>query len=410
MPFSLRRTASLVLRDWEQSGAFAADLIDAASRVDSLDPRNRAALQRLVYGVIRNQRLLDHVIDSLVRDRPDPLSRRLLRLGLAEVLLLDSSPHAAVHETVGLAGRTKSLVNAVLRRALREIDLIRASWETLAPEIRWSVPGFLWKRWIAQYGEAEAAKLAMWNQQPSPVYLRLNASPDHPLDLEAAHVEAVPGHPAYVSVREDLPRDWMDRGWAYAQDPSTQGAIDRLQVTPDSVILDACAAPGGKTLAIVQAGAQHLWATDQSPDRLAQMRETFRRLRIDARVKTAQQDWLQPLADDLVGLRFDRILIDAPCSNTGVIRRRIDVPWRLRPEDFITLPSTQLALLETLASRLRPNGRIVYSTCSLDHEENEQVTARFLERHPSFGLLSEGKTLPWKDGFDGAYSAAFAGA
>jgi 16S rRNA (cytosine967-C5)-methyltransferase len=106
-------------------------------------------------------------------------------------------------------------------------------------------------------------------------------------------------------------------------------------------------------------------------------------------------------------LSFDRILIDAPCSNTGVIRRRIDVPWRLRRADFNQFPAHQLALLEALALRLNPGGRIVYSTCSLDFEENEAVTAAFLARHPDYHLVSEGKVLPWVDGFDGAYSAAF---
>ena len=407
MSFSLRRSASLILRDWEQTGGFATDLIDATAASQRLESRDRAALQRLVYGVIRNQRLLDHVMDGLVHDRPDPLSRRLLRLGLCELLLLEGPAHAVVHEIVGLAGRTKSLINAILRRSIREQDSIRLSWETLPQDVRLSVPAFLWERWNKQYGPEAAASLAAWNQQPAPTYLRVHPPDGQILDHSAAQVEPVPDYPCYVRVKEGLPRQWLDEGWVYAQDPSTQAAITHLEAGPEHSVLDACAAPGGKTLAIAQTGAQRIWATDESAARLAQLDANLRRLRIDHLVTTARQDWLGPISAELEALSFDRILIDAPCSNTGVIRRRIDVPWRLRRADFTQLPAHQLALVEALSLRLNPGGRIVYSTCSLDFEENEAVTAAFLARHPDFRLVSEGKVLPWVDGFDGAYSAAF---
>jgi 16S rRNA (cytosine967-C5)-methyltransferase len=407
MSFSLRRSASLILRDWEQTGGFATDLIEATAASQRLEPRDRAALQRLVYGVIRNQRLLDHVMDGLVHDRPDPLSRRLLRLGLCELLLLEGPAHAVVHEIVGLAGRTKSLINAILRRSIREQDSVRLSWESLPLDVRWSVPAFLWERWNKQYGPEVAARLAAWNQQPAPTYLRVHPPVGQILDHSAAQVEPVPDYPCYVRVKEGLPRQWLDEGWVYAQDPSTQAAITRLDSGPEHSVLDACAAPGGKTLAIAQTGAQRIWATDESAARLAQLDGNLRRLRIDHLVTAARQDWLGPISAELEALSFDRILIDAPCSNTGVIRRRIDVPWRLRRADFTQFPAHQLALLEALALRLNPGGRIVYSTCSLDFEENEAVTAAFLARHPDYHLVSEGKVLPWVDGFDGAYSAAF---
>jgi len=407
MSFSLRRAASLVLRDWEQTGGFAADLIEATAVSQRIEPRDRAALQRLVYGVIRNQRLLDQVMDGLVHDRPDPLSRRLLRLGLCELLLLEGPPHAVVHEVVGLAGRTKSLINAILRRSIREQDAIRLSWQALPPDVRWSVPAFLWERWTKQYGPESAGRLAAWNQDPAPTYLRLHPPVGQILDEPAAQVEPVPDFPCYVRVKDGLPRQWLDDGWVYAQDPSTQSAITRLAAGPEHSVLDACAAPGGKTLAIAQTGARRIWATDESAARLAQLDANLRRLRINHFITTVRQDWLAPVNAELEPLTFDRILIDAPCSNTGVIRRRIDVPWRLRRADFTQLPGHQLALLEALAPRLTPGGRIVYSTCSLDYEENEAVTAAFLARHPDYQLISEGKVLPWVDGFDGAYSAAF---
>ncbi|MBU6300483.1 MAG: hypothetical protein KGS60_02940 [Verrucomicrobia bacterium] len=407
MAFSLRRSASLLLREWEQSNAFAADLVEQSSSNLHLDPRDRAALQRLVYAVIRHQRLLDHVIASLVRDRPNALTRRLLRMGLAELLLLDGAPHAVVSETVTLAGRSKGLVNAVLRRAIREMDPIRASWPELPPEIRWSVPGFLWKRWCQQHGLENSVTLARWNLQPAHVYLRLHPPEDGMPNLEEARVAPVPGFPAYVRAEGPLPRQWLEAGWAYAQDPSTQSAVDRLQVFPGASVLDACAAPGGKTLAIVQAAPDtRILATDQSPERVAQLRDNLRRLRCDSRVEIIRQDWLAPEVPLPGSARFDRILLDVPCSNTGVIRRRIDVPWRLKPEDFAQLRATQFSLLERLSGCLAPGGRIVYSTCSLDREENEEVVERFLTAHPDFHLASQSSVKPWEDGFDGAFSAA----
>jgi len=408
MRFSLRRCCSLLLRDWEQSDCFAADLVDKAASKFRLDSRDRAALQRLMYAVIRNQRLLDHVIDSLVRDRPDPLSRRLLRIGLADLLLLEAPPHAVVHETVGLAGRTKPMVNAVLRRATREGELIRSAWTTLPPEIRWSVPSILWQRWREQFGPDHSLQLAIWNQQPSSVYLRLNAPPQKTLDLAAADVVPIERFPAYVRLNGSLPREWLESGCAYAQDPSTQPAVAQLDLRPGCTVLDACAAPGGKTLAIIQAAADlQVWATDQSEERLAQLTGNLRRLRLDQAVEVGLQNWLEPISPKLANQRFDRILIDAPCSNTGVIRRRIDVPWRLQKSDFAKHQQTQLALLTNLVPRLAVGGRIVYSTCSLDREENEAVTEAFLKSHPALRLVSETRILPWIDGFDGAYSAAF---
>ncbi len=409
MAFALRRSSSLLLRDWEKTDAFAADLVDQTASRQRLEPRDRAALQRIVYAVIRNQRLLDHIIMSLVRDRPDALTRRLLRMGLAELLLLQGAPHAVVSETVALAGRAKGLVNAVLRRADREADEIRAAWPSLPPDVRWSVPAFLWNRWVGQHGLEASLHLAQWNQEPAPVYLRLNPPPGTMLDHSAAQTSPVPGFPAFVRAEGPLPRQWLEEGWAYAQDPSTQSAVDRLEVESTSSILDACAAPGGKTLAILQAGPpDRLVATDQSPERLSQLRENMRRLRCESKIELALQDWLAPAPPSLADEKFDRILLDAPCSNTGVIRRRIDVPWRLQPEEFSQLQATQTALLDRLSNYLAPQGRIVYSTCSLDRDENEQVIEAFLAAHPDFYLVSQSRVQPWTDGFDGAYSASLA--
>jgi len=402
--FRLRQACSLLLRDWEQASGYAADLLDRIAV--GLPAADRAALQRLFFAVLRHQRLLDHLVSSLTGRRPDPLARRLLRIGLADLLILGSPPHAAVHETVALAGRSKPLVNAVLRRAVRESDALRASFPSLPPPIRCSVPDLLWERWTREFGEEAALRLAAWNQEPAPVYLRLHGGPSLP------DTDTVPGSSHHVRLREraPLPRQALENGTAYAQDPSTQKAIDLLDVRPGLRILDACAAPGGKTLAICQAGATPglVWAADSSEARLETLRANLARLRLGTSVTVFRKDWMEDQATAAPDLpqTFDRILLDAPCSNTGVIRRRVDVPWRLREHDFRTLPDLQLRLLEAVCPHLARGGRLVYSTCSLDRAENEAVTEAFLAAHPAFRLREAHRVLPWIDGFDGAYAAA----
>jgi 16S rRNA (cytosine967-C5)-methyltransferase len=151
-----------------------------------------------------------------------------------------------------------------------------------------------------------------------------------------------------------------------------------------------------------------VWAADSSETRLATLRQNLTRLRLDASVVVLHRDWAET-AEPRSGepATFDRILLDAPCSNTGVIRRRIDVPWRLRESDFHTLPDLQLRLLAAVAARLAPGGKLVYSTCSLDRSENEAVAGAFSARHPQFRFREDRRILPWRDGFDGAYAAVW---
>jgi len=186
-------------------------------------------------------------------------------------------------------------------------------------------------------------------------------------------------------------------GWFYVQDPSTLLATGQLGAQPGESILDLCAAPGGKTTQIAQmiGNRGRIVARDNQPERLKRLEENCRRLGANC-VEMSNA----PGA-------FDRILVDAPCSNTGVLRRRVDARWRLQPEELKRLSRRQSALLSQAAQELKSSGTLVYATCSLEPEENEQVARKFVEEHPDFKLENERQLLPFVEGVDGAYVAAF---
>ncbi len=406
MKRSPRRIALQVLQQWEKGSTYAADLIEAEVSQYRLRPIDRPLVQQLIYTTIRNQTLLDHFARLLTDGKLDPKTRRILRLGLAELVLMDGTPHAVVNETVSLASKwAKGVVNAVLRRAIDEKENLLVAVPTLEPSIRWSLPSFLWDRWIDQFGLEDTSKLAAWNQIPSPVYLRINPLHERPIQ-SCDGVSEVAGHPAYRKVNGDLPKDALNEGLVYAQDPSTALAISLLAPKPGETILDACAAPGGKTLAI--ASAMHnqgqIIATDNSPNRVERLRINLKRLSVSNTV-CQLKNWQVEDSEAEALPEFDRILVDVPCSNTGVIRRRIDVKWRIKPRDFAKLQETQLQLLHAVSKRLKPGGSLVYSTCSLETDENEAVVEKFLEQNPEFSLREQQRSLPWRDGFDGAFAA-----
>lgn len=189
----------------------------------------------------------------------------------------------------------------------------------------------------------------------------------------------------------------FQNGWFYVQDPSTLLAVNELDAQPGENILDLCAAPGGKTAYIAQQmqNRGRIVARDNQPGRLQLVRENCDRLGVSC-VEFQEEGPSSP---------FDRILVDAPCSNTGVMRRRVDLRWRIKPGELDRLRQTQQTLLEQAASQLKPGGTLVYSTCSLEPEENKSVTSDFLTAHADFKLEGERQLLPFADGVDGAYVA-----
>ena len=401
------------------------DRLEAALAGTRLSTPDRHLCQELVYGVVRWQGALDWLITRKTEGRAQkPMLRNLLRLGLYQIFWLDRIPsHAAVNETVELARQSgyntqAGFVNAVLRNYVREFDATKrllAELKTEQPHVGHSHPEWLVARWHKLWGAERTAQLMDWNNTPPKTFARVNVLKADPGKLvEQWRQEGV----EYDFVR----RDWFEenlvfelkshpplsrlasfqQGQFYVQDPSTLLAVRELDPQPGESVLDLCAAPGGKLTYIAQLmrNEGRLLAHDTAADRLKLIEQNCARLGI-----TCLQTALPSTLNTQPSTAFDRILIDAPCSNTGVMRRRVDLRWRIRWEAIAKLQATQEELLRQAAPLLRPGGTLVYSTCSLEPEENSQVVAGFLGEHPEFRLERTRELLPFVDGVDGTYVA-----
>ena len=403
----VRLIALDTLLEWEEGEEFARDIMARRAQGEIHDSRDAALLQNIIFTTLRNLSLLDHWISRLASSEEiDRDLRWILRIGLAQLVILRVAPHAAVNETVNLARHAGAMVNAVLRRAQRELIDLESETGHLPLDIRLSHPRWLVDRWTAQFGEEDATALCEWNQRPAPGYIRINrlhAKPLLPIDLH----DLAPAKQKDFFIATRPPREWLAQGRCYAQDPSTAVACELLAPQPSDTVLDACAAPGGKTalLAQMMKNEGRIVATDSSPRRIPRLQENLRKLNVkNARI--FEHDWLSGKVTFPWGaLRFDRILLDAPCSNTGVMRRRIDVRWRIKESSFAGMAASQSQLLSALLAQLKPGGSLVYSTCSIDAEENERVVESVLKSTSGFTLQETRSSLPWRDEVDGAFAA-----
>ncbi len=410
MKESSRALALAALRRWRTGTEFADHIVADTFARSALNSADRAFALELFYGLLRNLTLLDFWIAQLRSAPVDANSRDILRLGLYQILLIETAAHAAVFETVELAPpRARGLINALLRRALREKDGLTKLARDLPLAARFSEPQFLVEKWTQQFGPESAIELCRWNNQPAAVHARIN-----PLKISAAaFMQKYPGsfslgeRVGFVNLLE--PAAALANGDCYIQDPSTALACELLQPAPGETVLDACAAPGGKSayLAGMMANRGTLICADRDEARLDRLRRNFVRLGV-ANATIVRCDWPEAKSIRVAAFQprsFHKILLDAPCSNTGVMRRRVDVRWRLRPKEFARMRAQQLAILENVAPLLNPGGSLVYSTCSLEPEENEEVVAAFLGAHAAFRRTRYEQTLPFRDGIDGAYTA-----
>ncbi len=402
-----RRATVDALQQWESGTVFADEVLHRALEEPSFGPFDRAFLTETFYGILRHRTAMDFLISQLRDTALDPLTRQILRLGFYQIFRMRIPHHAAVNETVNLAGRARGLVNALLRRSIREKEELLARLEQTPLAVRFSHPDFLVRRWEERYGAEATARLCLWNNTPAEIYARVNGLRVTVEELLSLLPEAsiAPQHPHALKLRQ-VPHGAMARGLCYIQDPSTLLCVDLLDPQPGETVLDACAAPGGKSGYIAEKMRQSgtLYATDLSTQRLERLEGNLRRLGV-VNAKVHRADWGHPAPDLLPGLEFDRILIDAPCSNTGVIRRRVDVRWRLQPHDFEEMPARQKAIAFNLVPRVRPGGVLVYSTCSLEPEENEAVVTAITARFPEMELLHVRRSLPHENGADGAFAA-----
>ncbi|XHR29199.1 MAG: 16S rRNA (cytosine(967)-C(5))-methyltransferase RsmB [Chthoniobacteraceae bacterium] len=408
MSFSNSRTACVqALHRWESGATFADEVLHSTLAEARFNVFDRAFLTETFYGILRRRSALDFLIRQLRDTDLDSETRQVLRLGFYQIFWMRIPHHAAVNETVNLAGRARGLVNALLRRAIREKELLDEKLAEAPASVRFSHPKFLIERWESQFTPEETARLCEWNNTPAEIYVRANRLKVTTGELLAASpsvAEASGLHPLSIRVKQ-VPFQWLMEGLCYVQDPSTLMAVELLDPKPGDTILDACAAPGGKAsyMAELMGNSGRVVACDSSRPRLERLRENMLRMNVSC-VETRRVDWLaRPLPFDPES--FDRILVDAPCSNTGVIRRRVDVRWRLTPGDFEEMPRRQRAILDAVFPLLKPGGTLVYSTCSMEPEEDNAVAEAFARETPGVRLEETGRRTPHRDAMDGAFAA-----
>jgi 16S rRNA (cytosine967-C5)-methyltransferase len=418
-----RAIALRVLGDVARSGALLADRL-AAPDVEGLDTRDRAFLHELVLGTLRTRGALDHALSAVVDRtlaRIDPGVLDVLRLGAYQILKMRVPDRAAVSEAVELARegapRATGFVNAALRRLAREGAA--APPDPATDPLGWlttagSLPRWLAERWLDRLGPEVAHARASALLEPPAAALRLN--PRRPEAAERVALAGVtlqalvvPG--AFVATSGSL-APLASEGIVYAQDQGSQ-LVAHLAARLEGRLLDACAAPGGKTTLLGDLGpAARVAALEVSPSRLATLAGLVRRWGA-ANVAVVGGDARRP---PLRG-PFDVVLVDAPCSGLGTLGRHPDIRWKARPRDLPRHAIRQREILEGVAPLVAPGGRLVYATCSVEPEENEGVLAPFLEEHRELRVAplpgwAEGfrsgpfaRTLPERDGGDAFFAA-----
>jgi 16S rRNA (cytosine967-C5)-methyltransferase len=407
---SARQTALAALQLWRKQDRFADSVVSGLLANAYLTPSDRAFALELFYGVLRNLTLLDFWVGCLRTSHIQIEVRDILRLGLHQLFLLKTREHAAVHETVALASqKQRPIINAVLRAATRQRTELLAGADAQPLFVRASHPQFLVERWQQYFGAEYTEDLCKWNNRPAPMYGRINRIKTDPQTFLQLYPDSrpLPGIPDFVEFNI-LPMAALDSGHCYIQDPSTAIACQLLDPKPGEKILDACAAPGGKTAYVAQLLQNRgvIIACDRDLERLQVLKDNVIRLGATI-IRAVPHDWTRnhPPKEILSIAPFDRVLLDAPCTNTGVMRRRIDARWRLRPEDFSRMSNEQLTIARAVLRLLKPGGILVYSTCSIEREENEQVVRQLVAEQPGLALEREKDSLPFRDGFDGAYAA-----
>ena len=418
-------------------------LTDSFKRYRYFNSLDRAFLTELTYGVIRWRERLDWVIrlfSKISIEKIELETLNILRLGLYQILFLSRTPSsAAVNESVELAKRIRGkggagFVNAVLRSAIRQKDEIRYPDIHEDPVLHLSVvqshPLWLVQRWVRERGVEETLQICIFNNQISPLTLRTNTlkiNRENLLEkLKEEELSPIPTvyseegivlqHPPPTS---ELP--FLRKGLAIIQDEASQLVTSILDPKPGEQILDACAAPGGKTTHIAQRMENQggIYALDLSNAKLDLIEGLCEKLGIRI-IKTVKGDASKILPVPQ-GMKFDRILADVPCSGFGTLRRNPDLKWRRGEVDIQRMSKLQFSILRNLSMYVEEGGLLIYSTCTVFREENEDVVEKFLEAHPEFQLdrmdnllpeksrpLIEGsyfKTFPLKGEMDGFFAA-----
>ncbi|NPA25319.1 MAG: 16S rRNA (cytosine(967)-C(5))-methyltransferase RsmB [Deltaproteobacteria bacterium] len=405
----IRLEVCRLLREWEDDPQELEPLIDRflGKLKQGCNPVQASLFTSLSTGVVRQRRRLDHFIDRLQR-RPrkvKPKIKIILRLGLFELEEECRPAYAIVSETVNLARRmapgSEGFVNGILRSFLREgAEKLLPVENPAEPDslgIRWSLPTWLVESWLKDYGSEKAVQLCHRANLFTGTCFRVNrirlSREDfirgwQERDRDCSFTLGNYGEQAFSTSQAArlLASDWFREGLLSVQDEGAQLISELLAPQPGELILDACAAPGGKSthLAELSGDRARIIALDRDRKRLPLIGENARRLGLEA-ITSAACDLAKPLPDEFARA-FDAILIDAPCSGLGIIRRRADLRWRKSPEESCKLRTIQLQILENCSRYLKKGGRLVYATCTTRQRENQEVLSRFMERNDDFRL------------------------
>jgi 16S rRNA (cytosine967-C5)-methyltransferase len=433
MKISPARIAAFeILKKIERDKAFSSVLLPAAE--ENLEAKDRGLCHTLTLGVLRRQLYLDRLIEKLTNGKKlDSAVKIILRVGLYQLIYLAKVPaHAAINDSVNLAVRAKKtsakgFVNAVLRTFARENTRLNYADEVERISVETSHPRWLIERWTRQFGFADAAKLAFVNNETPTAVFRLTAKSDEntlkilsKLNLEIFE-SGVVSNAWKVFGSNDVLRAYAAEGKIYFQDEASQLVAQIVALEDGESFLDACAAPGSKTTYVArqkEKGKRQnlIVAGDFYEHRVRILQANCRKQGADS-IEIIRYDAEKdlPFADE----SFNVVLVDAPCSGTGTIRHNPEIRYFLREEDFAFLAEKQLGILQGASKLVKRGGRLVYSTCSLEREENEAVAEKFFVENPEFEKVvpeisgrfataeNYARTLPQRDETDGFFVAVF---
>ncbi|EIA20433.1 16S rRNA (cytosine(967)-C(5))-methyltransferase RsmB [Listeria fleischmannii] len=437
MKKEVREIALELILKVEKQGSYSHLLINDALKKQDLNAADRGLLTELVYGTIQRKITLDFYLEPFLKKEPEDWVQNLLRLSVYQLAFLDKIPeHAILHEAGEIArkrgheGVTK-FVNGVLRNIIRSgfpafndisDDVLRLSIEA-------SLPEWLAERLIDQYGYRQALELGEAFLVPPNQTVRVNTTETNPKSL----VKEFADQGIASKVSETIPwaleiekgsianTNAFKTGKCTIQDESSMVVAYALELKDDLDVLDACAAPGGKTTLIAEKmnGTGSVMALDIHAHKTKLVEQAARRLNL-LNIRTLALD-ARKATTEFEEKSFDRVLVDAPCSGFGVLKRKPDIKYSKKPEDITRLSEIQLAILDEVSQLVKENGILVYSTCTIDEMENAEVVQKFLNSHPEFEMLSVSvpktlehlktgndlQILPTDFGSDGFYVASF---
>lgn len=396
---SARSVSVEILIDFDEKG-----ILDY-SRADKLESRDRAEVREYVQNILRRRSYLDFLIDQFSNVKIDEMKsslKNILRLGVYDMIFMDSTPdYAAINESVEIAkyslgSRTGDLTNAILRNLQRDIDnLPKPDFEdrTKLVATTFSHPEWLVERWTSRFGEREAFKLMQANNKRPVYYIRANnlrtktenfklRMTKHGIDFKES--DWLPGYFQVDSVASFISKGWLDKGFCQIQDIAAGFAPYLLDPKEGESIYDLCAAPGTKSIVMsdLMNGEGDILAVDVSSERLDKLAESALSYHAE-NIRVRRADVTELELDEA-----DGVLLDAPCTGTGVLSKRADLRWKRDQESLDNAVERQARLLDSAAKMVKEGGRLVYSTCSIEEEENMEQVMSFLDRHENFEMQS----------------------